>query len=165
MTTAEAIFAGIVFFIGVPAMWKNMTAIGLVASYAILQAAWRLTGEASTGLQLLCDMGVITIMLVKPDYIDGFPYRDVRSQFYALFWTERTPCDRIIGMIFPLMWVLYAVKIDAYYQWWGLWWLAAAQLVAAGIEPVRLRVVRKWRESRSNLTPPRVLRAGLAHGS
>lgn len=159
MTTPEIVFAGIVLVVGVPAMWKNMTAIGLVGSWVILQAAWLLTHVASVGLELVCDVAVIGVMLVKPDYEDGFPYRGMRHQLAAMFWTERTPCDRIIGAIFPLMWVLYAIDISDYYRWWGLWWLAAIQFVAAGVEPVRLALVRKWRE-KNNETPPRVLRVG-----
>jgi hypothetical protein len=161
MSTPEIIYAALVCFV-VPAMWKNATAIGLVMSWLVIQGDWLAGHTWSTGLQFVCDLGVIAIMIVKPDHEDGFPYRSMKDQFAALFWTERTPCDRIIGAIFPVMWLLYVVSIPDYYRWWGLWWLAAIQLVAAGVEPARLWITAKLREHRANETPPRVMRTGLA---
>jgi hypothetical protein len=162
MSLPEAIFAALVLLVGVPAMCKNATAIGLVMSWLVIQSAWLASHTWSTGLQFVCDLGVIAIMVVKPDHEDGFPYRSLGYQFAALFWTERTPCDRIIGLIFPAMWVLYVADMPDYYRWWGLWWLAAAQLIAAGVEPLRLWIIQKIRERHVNETPPRVLRVGLA---
>jgi hypothetical protein len=47
---------------------------------------------------------------------------------------ERSPADRIVVLIFPLMWALYAAPIHDYYRWWSLYWLVIAQFIAAGWE-------------------------------
>lgn len=63
--------------------------------------------------------------------------------------------------VFPIMWILYVSPVDAYYRWWGLWWLSIAQYIAVGCDSLgRWRAER--RAEREAKTPPQMMRLGLA---
>lgn len=162
MSTWEAVFAAIVILCAVVA-WRNWTVVAMVASWGVLQAAWLMTREWSPMLELICDYAVLIAIFVKEER-DCDPYKSVWHQL-ACIVTRRSPCDRVVMLLFPLMWVLYVSPVDPYYRWWGLWWLSAIQYLAAGYEGLGPTLAGYWTWLKSfNETPPRVMRLGLAGG-
>lgn len=133
MTLPEVIFLVAVILVGIPAARFNLTAVGLVASYGISQLYYWATGDGLTiPALLLADYTVIVLITAKPDAVDC-PYTGIVAQICAL-WGERSREDKLILLIFPLVWLLYAIDISAFYQWWALWWLALLQLLIAAHE-------------------------------
>lgn len=161
MSWEEVVFHIVVFCVGVPSMWRNPTAIALVAAWALGQAAWWLTGEnLPLRLYVITDLMVVAVIFCKPDAMDCWPYDGLRSQLVALL-KERCAGDRVVVTIFPLMWLTYALQMDDYYRYWILWWLAIVQFLAAGWEAFSI-TLRRRRKASATETPPGAFRLGLA---
>lgn len=165
MQLADVIMHGLVLGVGVPAMWKNRTAGALVVAWSLGQALWLLTGDnLPLRAYWLIDLAVILAIYTKPDAEDCWPYNGLGQQFMAL-WRERTMWDRIVVGIFLIMWVFYLVPVGDTPRFWALWWLAAAQFLAAGGEALSIFLKERRAKAPAKETPPGALRLGLAvHG-
>lgn len=135
MTGVQFFFFAVVLLVAVTAAWRNLTASALVLIYVIVQATYLSSGEPLTSIELIAlDMVVIAAIYMKAPYRPCFPYRSLAHQF-ACLWTERTPADRFVLILFPAAWYFYFGQVSASAQWWGLYWISLAQFLAAGIEP------------------------------
>ena len=133
MTTPEIIFAAVVFLVGIPSAFRNLTAAALVVAYVAVQGVYEWTGQALLIRELVCiDLGVIAAVYCKQPAYDCFPYRSFSHQL-ACLWLERSWADRIILSLFPAAWYFYGVA-DPSLQWWGLYAVSLAQFAAAGWE-------------------------------
>jgi hypothetical protein len=124
----------IVALVGLPSAWRNPTAAALVLSWSASEVWFLLTGD-NLRLQFYVfpDSVVLAIILAKPEYNPCEFYRGTLHQL-ACVVTERTPPDRIVMAIFPVMWMVYVSDLDAYHKWWLLYLLVVAQFAAAGLE-------------------------------
>jgi hypothetical protein len=113
-------------------------------------------------MYFITDLAVFVTILTKPDAEDCWPYIGLRTQFSAL-WRERCKWDKIVVVVFLIMWSLYVIDIPENYRYWSLWALAIVQFLAAGDEAVSVYVKR--RKAADKPTLPGVYKLGLAgHG-
>lgn len=148
MSLPETVFYAVVLCVGVPAMVKNVTAVGLVFAWLAGQLAWLATGDnLPLNTYVLADLAVVALICCKPEVRSCFPYRNSWHQLCAL-WIERGNWDRAILLIFGAMWAVYLLPLSDYHKWWSLWWLALAQFVLAGGE-----AYQTWRRDRAANAP------------
>lgn len=145
MSTAQQIMwlvtfaAGISFLIG-----KNPTAGALVLAKLAGWAIYRITGDnLPVEYYLYPDIFVLAIIFAKPEICNFAPYQSTWHQLKCIL-LERSYADRVVMLIFPLMWALYVADLHAYYKWWALYYLVIVQFLAAGWESfANLRAARR----------------------
>lgn len=136
MSWPEALILGVVLVVGVPASFRNPTAAALVASWAFGQAVWLVTGDnLPIKAYVMADVTVLAVIGCKPLHFRG-PYEGPWHQLKCMF-LERSWWDRTVILIFPFMWSLYILDLDAKLKWYSLFWLAIIQLLAAGGEALQ----------------------------
>lgn len=114
MSTPALIMWAVVFAVGVPAAWLNPTAAALVLAKISGWAIYKITGDnLPVEYYLFPDVFVIAMIMAK---------------------YERSVPDRIVLLIFPIMWCLYLAPLHPFYVWWSLWALVIAQFLAAGAD-------------------------------
>lgn len=162
MTIPEVIIWLVVAGIGLPAAFRNWTALALCWTWLVAEVFCRFTNtNLPIGLYFILDYLVLLVIFIKPEIRDCSPYKNFAEQAQAL-WRERSMSDVIVASIFPLMWVIYLVDIGDFYRWWMLWGLVQLQFLAAGWEAFSLWLVR--RKVRGT-KPPGLFKLGLAdHG-
>jgi hypothetical protein len=134
MALPNIIMWAIVLAVGVPSAWRNPTAGALVLCWVVSEGIYAFTGNGlAVEYYIFPDVFVLAIIFAKPEACDLAPYADWRHQLKC-FLLERSVPDRIVMLIFPVMWCVYVSGIDPYYQWWSLWGLAIIQFFAAGWE-------------------------------
>lgn len=93
---------------------RNATAAALVLAWSVGELIWLFTGNnLPTEYYPFLDVAVITAILCKD---------------------QRAQSDRIVLLIFPLVWFAYIADMHEYYRWGWLWFLKLAQLFAVGAE-------------------------------
>lgn len=132
MTFPEAILWTIVLAVGVPSAWWNPTAGALVLCWILGEAIYLVTGNnLPTTYYVFGDVLVLMVIFAKAEH--ARPLIGLRHQLWEIL--KDAECrDRFVLLIFPLMWLLYAVPIHPYYKWWSLYFLVIAQFLAAGWE-------------------------------
>lgn len=134
MTLPEIVMWTVVAVVGVPSMWRNPTAAALVLAWLAGQGIYLVTGDnLPVEYYVFPDAVVIAVIASKFEWCNLAPYRGLWHQLSCLL-LERSPADRIVLAIFPLMWLLYLSPLDPFHTWYALWGLVLAQFVAAGIE-------------------------------
>lgn len=142
MSQSELIFLAVVVVVALASAWRNLTAAAMVAVYAGVQGSYYATGETLAVRELLgLDMAVIAAIYCKPERPDPWCREPDLVRFrstwrhVAAFWLEKSVWDRIVLAIFPAVWTVYVTAPTDRFQWWMLYFLSLAQLIAAGIEP------------------------------
>lgn len=134
MTTPEVILWAIVLAVGVPSAWWNPTAGALVLCWILGEAIYTITGDNLPILYyLLGDAVVLMVIFAKAEH--HWPLTSLRFRLGAIL-RDAACKDRLVLLIFPVMWALYAVPLHAFYKWWALYVLVIAQFAAAGWEAV-----------------------------
>jgi len=138
VTLPQILFAAVVFLIGIPAATRNLTAAALVLAYFVVETLYRIGGRVLEPHELACiDLAVMALIYCKTDIPHrrcrdaAGRYRDSWGQLCA-FWFERSAWDRAVLALFPVAWAFYAA--DPWTQWWGMYFVALAQILAAGAE-------------------------------
>lgn len=122
--------------VGLPSSWKNPTAGALVLCWVVSKTIFLVSGNGlATDYYIFPDLFVLAIIFAKPEICTFRPYQNTWDQFKCIF-LERSVPDRIVMLIFPVMWVIYYSNIHSYYQWWSLWMLSIIQFLAAGWEGI-----------------------------
>src|SRR5687767_9264066 len=104
----------IVAVVGVPSAWRNPTAAALVLAKIAGWAWHRVTGDNLPFDFYVCaDVFVLAVIFAKVEAYDLRPYRGTWHQLKCIL-LERSVPDRIVMLIFPLMWALYVAPIDPY---------------------------------------------------
>lgn len=144
---------------GPRAPW-NATWAALGLAYFITQG-WYLL-EKSSGRELsvgdLWMIDVLTVALVFCKAIARCPdqeYRTARQHLRCMVAAFTVP-DRAVVAIFPLMWLVYVLRIDDFSRWWVLYGLAMAQFLVAGGE-----ALNEWRKARVPADEPDTPSSGL----
>ncbi len=148
MSVETTIYFLALLFVGVPAALRvsvepvrirvrNPTALAMVATWIAGRAVYAATGEwLPLKAMVLFDWAVIVAILSKKDWRICSPHGG--WQYLICFlWHERSPCDRAILALFPMVWLFYAPVVDSRTQYWVLWSLSMAQLALAGLEPLQ----------------------------
>jgi hypothetical protein len=122
--SAPAIFLwAIVFVVGVPSAWRNPTAGALVLAKIAGWVIYHLTGNnLPTEYYPYVDAFVIAIIFSKPE---------CRASWCS-------PSDKIVLLIFALMWVIYVAPMDAFYRWWLLYTGVVFQFLFASAESLEI---------------------------
>jgi hypothetical protein len=132
--TEQLIMWAVVLLIGVPSAWRNPTSAALIVGWIVAEGMYRLNGNGLAVEYLAFpDIFVLAVIMAKREYCNLRPYRNTWHQLKCVLF-ERSPADRFIMLCYPLVWALYIAAIDPYYQYWGLYFLAIAQFLAAGWE-------------------------------
>lgn len=158
MTLPEACMLAIVVAVGLPAARWNATAAALVVAWCAGEAVYLATGNSlPVEIYLYPDIFVLAVIMAKQEYCNLRPYRSTLHQLKCVV-LERSPCDRVIMLMFPLAWALYAADIHAYYKWWALYLIVVVQFIAAGIEaiaqPEPVQSGRNPKPGRNSERPP-----------
>lgn len=163
MSTTELGMWAVALAIGVPSAWRNPTAAALVLSFVFSNLVYVFTGNGlAVEAYLFPDIAVIAIIFCKKNHRD-YPLQGGDWHQLKCLWLERSPADRIVLSIFPLMWIGYVADVDPYYKYWALYWLAIIQFLAAGVEGF-LKLTRRARAASETLAPPGDVFRRLAWG-
>jgi hypothetical protein len=139
VTIPELVMWATVLFVGIPSAWRNPTAAALVMAWFAGQAFYLVTGNnLPTEFYPFTDIFVLAVIFSKPEICNLAPYRSVPHQMICIV-LERSHADRIVMLIFPLMWLAYAADIGEFSRWYALWGLCLVQFAAAGIEAFHSR--------------------------
>lgn len=135
LTTPEIVIWAVVLAVSVSFLkGGNLTAGALVMAWIFGQVVYLITGnDLPVEYYAYPDIFVIAVIFAKPEWCNLRPYRSAWHQLQCII-LERSPADRIVLLIFPVMWVLYAAAVHPFYKWWSLYFLCIAQLLAAGWE-------------------------------
>jgi hypothetical protein len=116
---------------GLFASWLNPTAAALVISWLAGTVVYWITGNnLPIEFYLYPDIFVIAVIFAKREGCNLRPYRSTWHQL-ACVLLERSPMDRVVMLVFPVMWVIYGLSIPVYNKWYCLWALVLVQFAAA----------------------------------
>lgn len=149
---AIAMYA-VVAGIGVPAAFRNVTALAMVIAWLLVELAYQITGDSlPLRFSIMADIAVIASIYAKTIHRVGTKtYPTVKEQLRCLV-VDLTRWDRGIVAIFLLgAWPAYALSIDPFWKWYLLWGLCIAQFLLAGGEA--LASFLKAKREAKNLPP------------
>lgn len=122
---------------------RNPTAAALVVSWSVGEMIWLATGNPlPVSYYPFLDIAVLAVIACKPPYRRWQP-RGAWERLQGII-LDRSPADRAVVLVFPIMWLIYVAPLHPYYAWWSLWLLAIIQFLAAGWESLS-----KFRRSRA----------------
>ena len=153
MTIQEIILLTVVAVVGLPSAWKNPTAAALCLSFIFAKILYLATGDGlAVQYYLLPDIFVLGVIFCKPDYHN---YELCGGDLHQLkcMWLERSPSDRCVMAIFPLVWLSYAAPVSPYLQWHSLWALAILQFLFASAEPLETFFTTRRNADAANSLP------------
>jgi len=165
MSWPELLMLGVVLAVGVPAAFRNPTAAALVAAWAFAQGVWLATGDnLPLRAYIVTDIAVLAVIYCKRLRWRG-PYRNWWHRLQSIL-LEPNGWDRVVILIFPVMWMLYIVSMNERAKWFALFWLAIAQFLAAGGGALQSWLIaRKANAEQPPATgPPAVYRWALGRG-
>jgi hypothetical protein len=126
----------VVACVGLPAAFRNPTALALVVAWLVPEILYQFTGNSlPLSVYFMADITVIAVICAKAAIGEGCStYPTLRQQF-ACFWRALTACDRtILGLFLFGAWPVYVSNLHPYYAWFALWAIAIAQFMLAGVE-------------------------------
>lgn len=129
-----AVVAGV----GIPAAFRNVTALAMVIAWLSVELAYQVTGD-TLQYSFMADIAVVAVIYAKTNQraMHG------RNQLRRLI-TDLTLCDRWIVAIFLLgVWPAYVIQFDPWWKWHALWALVIAQFVLAGGEALATTIARR----------------------
>jgi hypothetical protein len=127
-----AVVAGV----GIPAAFRNITALAMVIAWLFVELVYQLTGDSlPLKFSFMADVMVITAIFAKMVIKCGPKYYPSARDMLRCFITDLTFSDRGILAIFLLgAWPLYVLNVDPWWKWMGLWALVIIQFLLAGAE-------------------------------
>ena len=151
MSLAQLTLLAVVLTVGVPSAWKNPTAGALVLCWVFSETLYLLTGDGmAVQFYAYPDVLVIAVIFAKREWCNLDSNGWLTELKCVLL--ERSPCDRLILLSYPVVWWLYVAPIAHYYQYWALWTISIAQFFAAGFEA--FQKVMRARSAREKIDPP-----------
>lgn len=124
--------------IGVPAAFRNLTALAMVIAWLSVELVYQITGDSlPLKYSFMADIAVIAVIYAKTIKRCGAKLYSSLGEQLRCMVTDLTPWDRCIVVIFLLgAWPAYILTFDPWWQWMLLWALAIAQFLLAGGEAV-----------------------------
>lgn len=141
----------VVFLIGLPSAMRNVTALALVASWALAQGYWLVTDDNfPLSVYFMADIAVLTIVYAKAiSRCAGKVYKSAWDQAKCLI-TDLTALDRwIVASFVFIQWPLYVLQFDPWVKWHLLWLTTIVQFLLAGAESFNT-----WRKAKRPTTEP-----------
>lgn len=130
MSWQAILMFAVVAGVGIPAAFRNVTALAMVIAWLSVELVYQVTGD-SLPLQysFMADIAVVAVIYAKANNeIAG------RNQLRRLI-TDLTVWDRwIVGVYLFLTWPAYVFEINAWLKWHLLWACMIAQFLAAAFE-------------------------------
>lgn len=151
MSWQAVVMYAVVAGIGLPAAFRNTTALALIAAWLVPEITYLRTGDnLPLKLYFMADIAVIAAIYAKTTKALGRRvYSSAKSQLRGMVM-DLTPCDRAIIAIFLLgAWPLYVSTADPWSKWMALWALAICQFMLAGFE-----ALQTYRADRRKLRAP-----------
>lgn len=139
MSWQALVIYAVVAGVGIPAAFRNTTALALVIAWLFVELVYQITGDSlPLKFSFMADVAVIAVIYAKMIKRCGAKlYSSFVEQMRCLV-TDLTYWDRAIVAIFLLgMWPLYVLNFHPYYKWWLLWGLAILQFLLAGAEAIQ----------------------------
>lgn len=136
MVWQAIVMYAIVVGIGVPAAFRNPTALAMVIAWLSVEIVYQITGDSlPLKFSFMADIAVISLIYAKTIRRCGAKlYSSLGEQMRCMI-TDLTPWDRWIVAIFLLgAWPGYAVEMNAWLKWHLLWAATIAQFLLAGWE-------------------------------
>lgn len=140
-TWAEIVIHCVVIGVGIPAAFRNPTALFLVASWAFGQGVWMATGiNLPLKAYFIADLTVIALIYAKTiARLGPKEYTSVSEQLKCLL-TDLPWWDRIIvGLFVAGCWPAYGLTMDEWTRWHLLWAITILQFLLAGGEALTSR--------------------------
>lgn len=149
MTLPHIVMWLVVAVVGIPSAWRNPTAAALVLCWIFSEGLFAFTGRGlAVEYYSYPDCIVLAVIFAKPEHCNQGMYQSTWHQFKCLL-IERSPSDRAVMLIFPVMWWAYVADIHDFYRYWILWGGAILQFLFASSESIELF----WRARREQITP------------
>lgn len=143
----------LVLAVGLPSAWRNLTALALVLSWAFGYVVYVATGDGlALKYYVMADIAAIAMIACKKEARNLRPYRGAWHQLQCMI-LERSPWDRIVLLIFPLMWTFYVVNVSDFARYWALYLLYVIQLLASGGEALQSWLAVRKANARQPATP------------
>lgn len=137
----------VVLGIGVPASFRNWTALTLLLSWTAGEFTWFVTGNSlPLKFYFMTDMAVLVVILAKATVKAG---RAPNPFPFMSFW------DRLIagGFVFAA-WPAYVLAFDLRTKWFLLFGIVIAQFLCAGGESVQALLGERKERRRNRHNPP-----------
>ena len=124
----------VMLLIGVPSAWRNPTAAALVGAWVFSKALFLVTGDGlAVQFYVFPDIAALAVILAKPEHCFRGYDRSWWFEFKCIL-LERSPSDRAVMLLFPVLWYAYVADISAYAQWFVLWGATILQVLFASAE-------------------------------
>lgn len=121
---------------GIPAAFRNITALVMVIAWLSVELVYQITGDSlPLKFSFMADISVISVIYAKTIRRCGAKiYSSLGEQLRCLI-TDLTPGDRGIVIIYIFgCWPAYALVFDPWWKWMLLWALTIVQFLFAGGE-------------------------------
>jgi hypothetical protein len=124
--------------VGFSSVWRNPTALALVLAFAASEAG------LPPKYFMFPDIFTLAMIFAKPRYQPCPAYWMLTTwgQLKCIV-AERSPSDRFVMFSLPMAWAFYA-PVLSHQQYWALWWVATAQFLVVGLEPVLPFIRRRF---------------------
>ncbi len=124
----------VMLLIGVPSAWRNPTAAALVGAWVFSKALFLATGDGlAVNFYVFPDIAALAIILAKPEYCFRGYDRSWWMEFKCIL-LERSPSDRAVMLLFPVLWWGYVADISEYSRYFVLWGASILQVLFASAE-------------------------------
>ena len=136
MSWQAIVMYAVVAGVGIPAAFRNVTALAMVIAWLSVELVYQLTGDSlPLKFSFMADVMVITAIFAKMVIKCGPKNYPSMRGMLRCFITDLTCSDRGILAIFLLgAWPLYVLNVDPWWKWMGLWALVIIQFLLAGAE-------------------------------
>lgn len=135
MTWQAIVMYAVVVGLGIPAAFRNPTALAMVIAWLCVEFVYQLTGNPlPLQFSFMADVTVIAAIYAKTTNRSGAKHYSSLGEQTRCMITDLTPCDRWVLAIFLVMWPLYVLLIDPWWKWHLLWGLAITQFLFASAE-------------------------------
>lgn len=126
----------IVAGVGIPAAFRNVTALMMVIAWLSVELVYQLTGDSlPLKYSFMADIAVVAVIYAKSIKRCGPKVYPLFADQLRCLITDLTPWDRGIVAIFLLgAWPIYVLTFDSWWKWMLLWGLCIAQFLLAGGE-------------------------------
>lgn len=138
MSWQAIVMYGVVVGIGIPAAFRNVTALAMVIAWLTVELVYQITGDSlPLRYSFAADIAVICAIYAKAIKRAGTKTYSSQMEQLRCMVTDLTLADRWIVAIFIFgTWPMYILQLDPWWQWMSLWALTIGQFLLAGSEAI-----------------------------
>lgn len=146
-------FAAVVL-LGVTSAFRTPVAGALVIAWVYGEFVWLLTGDSLPLAAYVLSNAFVIAVIMCHEARDCSPYKTDLAQLIAALWYERYAEDRILLLLFPVLWTLYLAPLEEYYKWWAIYYLVLLRFCIVGAVTVKVMACWLWKRLAASRTPP-----------